>query len=262
MIRVGVVDDEPLAREGLRLRLAREPDVEVVGEAGNGEAAVELVRGLTPDLLFLDVRMPVRDGFETLAKLAEVHLPLVIFVTAFDTYAVRAFEVHALDYLLKPVEDARLAEALRRAREELSRAEPSGAADRVASLLDSAGASPTPGDAADPAAAPLTRFVVRDRGRFRLVPVADVRWIVSASNYVELHTREGTQLARMTLAEAESRLSGFKRVHRTLLVRESLVASVVPTEHGDFRLVLDDGTELPMSRRYRERLLGGGARNG
>ena len=251
-MRVAIVDDEPLAREGLRLRLAREPDVQVVGEAANGDAAVALVSEHAPDLLFLDVRMPGQDGFATLARLAVVHLPLVVFVTAYDAYAVRAFEVHALDYLLKPVEDARLAESLRRAREELARAGGSVVPARLADLLASATSE----------GAALTRFVVRDRGRFRLVPAAQVRWIESASNYIELHTPEGVQLARMTLAEAESRLAGFARVHRRLLVREALVASVLPTEHGDFRLVLDDGSELPMSRRYRDRLLGGRARSG
>lgn len=245
-MRVLIVDDEPLAREGLRLRLAREPDVQVVGEAGNGDTAVALAAEHLPDLLFLDVRMPGDDGFVTLARLSEVHLPLVVFVTAFDAHAVQAFEVHALDYLLKPVDDARLAEALRRARTELVQAGGSTSPERVAALL---------GSPAAPAGA-LTRFVVRERGRFRLVPVADVRWIESASNYLELHGTHGTHLVRMTLAEAELRLPGFTRVHRTLLVRTDSVRSVVPNEHGDFRVLLDDGQELPMSRRYRERLLG------
>ena len=246
-MRVLIVDDEPLAREGLRLRLAREPDVQVVGEAGHGDAAVALAAEQLPDLMFLDVRMPGDDGFVTLARVAEVHLPLVVFVTAFDAHAVQAFEVHALDYLLKPVDDARLAEALRRARAELARAEGSTSPERVASLLGSPVAPESE----------LTRFVVRERGRFRLVPVAAVRWIESASNYLELHTAHGTHLVRMTLAEAELRLPGFARVHRTLLVRTGIVRSVVPNEHGDFRVLLDDGQELPMSRRYRERLLGG-----
>ena len=245
-MRVLIVDDEPLAREGLRLRLERAPDVHVVGEAGHGDAAVALVAEQLPDLVFLDVRMPGDDGFATLARLAEVHLPLVVFVTAFDAHAVQAFEVHALDYLLKPVDDARLAEALRRARAELARADAAASPGRVASLLD----SPTaPGGE-------LTRFVVRERGRFRLVPVSGVRWIESASNYLELHTAHGTHLVRMTLAEAEHRLPGFARVHRTLLVRTDRVRGVVPNEHGDFRVLLDDGQELPMSRRYRDRLLG------
>lgn len=244
-MRVAIVDDEPLAREGLRLRLACEPDVEIVGEAANGDAAVALVSARAPDLLFLDVRMPGGDGFATLARLAEVHLPLVVFVTAFDAHAVRAFEVHALDYLLKPVDDARLAEALRRAREELARAGAAVGPGRVAALLASP-SRPAP---------ELTRFVVRERGRFRLVAVAAVRWIESAANYLELHTAAGTHLVRMTLAEAEAKLPGFARVHRTLLVREDIVRSVVRKDSGDFRVLLDDGRELPMSRRYRGRLL-------
>ena len=245
-MRVLIVDDEPLAREGLRLRLVREPDVRVVGEAGHGDAAVALVAEQLPDLVFLDVRMPGDDGFATLARLAEVHLPLVVFVTAFDAHAVQAFEVHALDYLLKPVDDARLAEALCRARAELARADGATSPERVASLLG----SPTAPEGE------LTRFVVRESGHFRLVPVTGVRWIESASNYLELHTAHGTHLVRMTLTEAELRLPAFVRVHRTLLVRTDIVRSVVPNEHGDFRVRLDDGQELPMSRRFRERLLG------
>ena len=197
-MRVAIVDDEPLARAGLRLRLEREPGVEIVGEAASGEAAVVLVRERAPELLFLDVRMPGGDGFETLARIALEQLPLVVFVTAYDAHAVRAFEVNALDYLLKPVDEARLAEALRRARAELARGDESRAAERVAGLLAGAESGE---------AAPLTRFVVRERGRFRLV-------------------------------------------------RRALVTLVEPNEHGDYRVRLDDGTELPMSRRFREGLLG------
>ena len=244
MIRTLIVDDEPLAREGLRLRLAREPDVQVVGEAGSGDAAVALALEHLPDLLFLDVQMPGGDGFATLARLGEAHLPLVVFVTAFDAHAVRAFEAHALDYLLKPVQDARLSEAIRRARVELSCEGGPGARDRIAALLEPEGET-------------LTRFVVRDRGRCRLVPAADVRWIATAANYLELHTGNGTCLVRMTLAEAARRLPGFARIHRTTLVRADLVRSIEPNGQGDFRVRLDDGHELTLSRRYRGALAPG-----
>ena len=219
MIRVAIVDDEPFAREGLRLRLSRESDVEIVGEAGTGEAAIDLVAREHPDLLLLDVQMPGLDGFQTLACMADVHLPLVVFVTAYDRYAVRAFEAHALDYLMKPVDDARLAEALQRARRALvagaEAAEPARVAGLIAALEAASPAAP-PG-----APVPLSRFLVRERGRFRLLPVDDVRWIEAAANYVELHTAGGSHLVRMTLAETEARLSGqgFSRIHRGLLVR-------------------------------------------
>ncbi len=255
MMRVAIVDDEPLAREGLRLWLAREPDVQVVGEAGDGDAAVALVEREHPDVLFLDVQMPGPDGFATLARLADEYLPLVVFVTAYDEYAVRAFEVHALDYLLKPLDQGRLVESLRRARAELARGDAATSPGQVAELLSTLG-TPLPHAAAAPA--PLVRFVTRERSGFKLVPVESVQWIESAGNYIELHAGRSIHLVRMTLAAAESRLgqADFTRIHRTLLVRTAGVKSVLPTEHGDYRVVLEDGHELPMSRRYRDRLLG------
>ncbi len=253
MIRVVIVDDEPLAREGLRLRLQREPDLEILGEAADGSEAIDLVTRERPDLLFLDVQMPRVDGFAALEAMADSHLPLVVFVTAHDDYLLPAFDVQALHYLLKPIDDARLAEALRRARAEMARGELAKSPSRIARMLDERGAAAAPG----PAAPPLRRFAVHERGRFHLVPVAAVRWIVSAGNYIELHTGDGTHLVRMTLSTAERRLGAenFVRIHRTILVRADAVRTVRRTGNGDFQAVLADGQPLPLSRHYRDRLL-------
>ncbi len=263
MIRIVLVDDEPLAREGLRRRLEREVDVSIVGEAASGSDAIELVRSQMPDAIYLDIQMPGLDGFETLARLASIHLPIVVFVTAFEAHAIRAFEVHALDYLLKPIDDARLSESLRRVRRELALGEMSAEPERVARMLESrdpAAPADTGGEPAlhAPGATAVRRFVVRDRGRFRLVPIEAVQWIESAGNYVQIHTAEGAELVRMTLANAESatRAAGFVRVHRSVLLRPESVRSIRATGNGDFVVVLSGGTEVPMSRRFRGALLG------
>lgn len=250
MIRALIVDDEPLAREGLRILLAEEPDVTIVAEAGDGDAAVDAIRRQRPDVVLLDIRMPGWDGFEVLERTASEHLPLVVFVTAHDEHALRAFEVHALDYLLKPVAADRLREAIRRVRAALAcEVDPGadGARARLAAALDArAGAS----GAAAPS--PLSRFVVRDRGRFYLVRADSVEWIRSADNYVELHTPSGVHLVRGTIADLASRLdrTRFARIHRSTIVQLDRIREIVPDAHGDFDVVLQDGTTLRMSRSF------------
>jgi two-component system, LytTR family, response regulator len=250
-LRVLVVDDEPLAREGVRLLLARLPDVTVVGEAGDGREAVAAVRRLRPDLVLLDVQMPGPDGFAVVEALASEPLPLVIFVTAHDVHAVRAFDVHALDYVLKPIVPARLADAVDRARAEIAR----GAAGRgMEAATDRAGAD------GGPAAAPYaTRFAVRDRDRFLLVRAADLDWVESAANYVRLSARGRDYLLRGTMAEMERRLDPavFTRIHRSTIVNTSRIREIRPDPHGDFDVVLIDGRTLRMSRNYRHGLLAG-----
>jgi two-component system, LytTR family, response regulator len=234
-LRVLVVDDEPLAREGVRLVLARLPDVAVVGEAGDGREAVAAVRRLRPDLVLLDVQMPGADGFAVMEALVAEPLPLVIFVTAHDAHAVRAFDVHALDYVLKPIVPARLAEAVQRARAEIAR----GVAD-------------------SPTVAPYaTRFAVRDRDRFLLVRAADLDWVESAANYVRLSARGREYLLRGTMSEMERRLDPavFTRIHRSTIVNTSRIREIRPDPHGDFDVVLIDGRSLRMSRNYRHGLL-------
>ncbi len=251
MIRVALVDDEPVAREGLRLWLAAEADVEIAGEAGTPAEAIALVKRERPDLLFLDVQMPDGDGFDVLEGIAETHLPEVIFVTAHEQHALRAFDLAALDFLLKPVRKERFKVALERARRELARGTEREGPTRLAALLDEVRRGRGEG------APRIERFTVRDRERIRFIAVNDVRWIGAAGNYAELHLAQGTHLVRATMAELEAGLdpSRFARIHRGTLVRVDCILEIVAAAHGDFDVRLDDGTELRLSRRYRSRLL-------
>jgi two-component system LytT family response regulator len=251
-IRTLVVDDEPLAREGLRVSLGHEADVEIVGEAVDGVAAVDAIRAQRPDLVFLDVQMPGLSGFDVLEEIGGIHLPVVIFVTAYDQYAIKAFEVHALDYLLKPFSPARLARALDRARRQLGSDADREDDDRLARLLSARAEPPLRGPAY------LTRIPVKARDRFLLLKMDEVWWIDAAQNYVELHARGGTFLVRGTMNELEARLdpAQFARIHRSTVVNLDRVRDITPTWNGDFDVVLHDGTALKLSRSYRDRVLG------
>jgi len=251
MIRVAIVDDEPVAREGLRLWLAHEPDVRIVGEAGAPRQAIELVTRERPELLFLDVQMPEADGFSVLEAVSREHLPEVVFVTAHERHALRAFEVSALDFLLKPVREDRFRAALEKARRELARGEAREGPARLSALLDRVRGGEPDGPRR------IQRFAVRTRDRFVIVPAAEVRWISAAGNYAELHLAEGTHLVRSTMAELEAGLdpASFARIHRGTLVRLECVREVIPATHGDYDVVLVGGEVLRMSRRYRGRLL-------
>ncbi len=248
MIRTLIVDDEPLGRQGVRTRLAEMADVEVVGEATDGPEAVERILALRPDLLFLDIQMPELNGFQVLERVAEHHLPSVVFVSAYDRFALRAFEVHALDYLLKPWSRARFEEAMRRVRIEL-RSRDGGSRQRVAELLD----APRP----ELPGAGLTRFVVRDRDRFVLLPALEVDWMRAAENYVELHARGATHLVRHTMKELAAKLDPrrFARIHRSVIVRIDHVLEIRAGASGDYEVTLHDGEVLPMSRTHRGALL-------
>jgi two-component system, LytTR family, response regulator len=256
-----IVDDEPLARQGLRLLLAGDPDVAAVHEAKDGREAVAALRDRRPDLVFLDVQMPglpaqrgygVGDpktcGFDVLDRVSTTHLPVVVFVTAYDQYAIKAFDVHALDYLLKPFSDARFAQALERARRALSDAD-RDADRRVAALLSAqAEARPKPY---------LTRLPVKDRDRFLLLRIEEIEWVEAAQNYVQIHARKHEYLVRGTMADLEAQLDPvrFARIHRSTLVNLDRIREIRPAWHGDFDVVLEDGTQLKLSRHYRDRLL-------
>ena len=251
MLRVVIVDDEPLAREGIRLRLERSEGLEVVGEAGDGFAAVRLIEEATPDVVFLDVQMPGLNGFEVLEMVAGIHLPIVVFVTAHDVYALRAFEVHAVDYLLKPYSAERFGEAVRRARREVFREDQSEDRARVAALL-------LHRDTQAPAGGYVQRLTVRDGRRYLLIDVGKVDWMETAGNYVNIHASGSEYLVRGPLKELEARLnpSQFVRIHRTAIVNLERIAEIQPDPHGDFDVVLKNGATVRMSRNYRERLLG------
>jgi two-component system LytT family response regulator len=245
-----VIDDEPLARSRLRELLARERDIEVVGEAGSGGEAVALIGQLRPDLVFLDVQMPERNGFEVLASLEHAP-PAVVFVTAYDAYALRAFDVHALDYLLKPFDRDRFARALGRARAALERRRADGRLDeRIAALLsDLVPARP-------PATPRLERVAVKSNGRVRLVPVAEIDYIEAAGNYLRIYVGTERHVIRETLSAFEAKLdpARFVRIHRSTIVNIDRVRELEPYFHGDYIVRLADGRRLTLSRTYREHL--------
>jgi two-component system LytT family response regulator len=237
-LRAIVVDDEPVARRRLRALLRGETRVAVIAECEDGQAALDAVRRFTPDLVFLDVQMPGLDGFDVIELLAGDPCPAVIFVTAFDHYAMRAFDVHAVDYLLKPFARKRLEMAITRAVALAGRA---GNASRLQALVDTVRASQ-----------PLRRFLVRTPGRAQSVSVDDVESIESADHYVELRTAQRTHLLREPLARLEQRLdpSRFVRIHRSAIVNVARVAELRSKLHGEAIVVLASGRHLPCSRTY------------
>jgi two-component system LytT family response regulator len=252
-IRVFLVDDEPLSRGKLRRLLAEEEGIEIVGEASSADEARAALERQRPDLLFLDIQMPGQDGFQLLESLPLETRPAVIFVTAYDQHAVRAFEVHALDYLLKPFDRERLRLALERAREAVARRPDAGAADeQLKSMLQELrGEQPF-----------LTRFVVRSVGRIVFVRAQDVDWIEAAGNYVRLRIGKESHLLRETMSALETRLDPkvFARIHRSTIVNVDRIRELNHIFHGDYSVLLKDGTRLTLSRGYRdqfERIVGG-----
>jgi two-component system LytT family response regulator len=251
-LRVVIVDDEELARRGVRSRLERSDDVRVVAECGTGKEAIGAIRRTAPDLVFLDVQMPGMNGFEVIAAVGSEPLPQVIFVTAHDKYAIRAFEVHALDYLLKPIDDERFDAALTRARESLARERQSDLARRVASLLRDAGEAS--GSARGKGHA--ERFVVRSGGRVIFVPALEIDWVEAAGDYVRLHAGKKSWLLRETMLSLESRLDAgkFARIHRSAIVNVERIAEMRPYDNGEYLVLLRDGTQLKLSRSHRAAL--------
>lgn len=244
ILRVVIVDDEPPARARLRRLLKAHDAVEIAAECGDGAAAVQAIESARPDLVLLDVQMPELDGFEVLRALDMPRLPAVIFVTAFDSYAVRAFEVHALDYVVKPVDAARLARALSHARQRISeqRSTGDGLTNLIRELARDRGR--------------LKRIPVRSEGRVKVIDLADVDWMSAADNYVTLHVGGQEYLVRDTMSALERRLDAgdFVRVHRSTIVRVDRIAELLPDLHGDYRVRLKNGAEVALSRTYRTRL--------
>jgi two-component system LytT family response regulator len=241
-IRTLIVDDEPLARQRLRKLLEADADIGIVGECGDGQDAVAQLQRLRPDLVFLDVQMPVLDGFGVLQALAGQPLPVVIFVTAHDRYALKAFEVHALDYLLKPFDRTRFAAALERAKVQVRQGNAALLSERLHEMLER-----RPGP---------ERLVVKSGGRIYFVRIEDIDWIEAAGNYVRLHVGKEEHLLRETLGALEQRLDGrrFVRIHRSTIVNLERIRELQPAFHGDYVIVLHDGTELALSRSCREQL--------
>lgn len=241
MITAVVVDDEPLAREGLRVALAGEADIEIVGEAEDGPSAVQQICDKLPQLVFLDVQLPGLDGFQILQCVSLV--PAVIFLTAHESYAVRAFDAQAVDYLLKPISVGRLKLAIDRARQQLTTG-PNP--PRFADASPAAGA----GRARPPHPDYAQRIPVRDGDRFLMLRVDEINWIEGAANYVAVHARSRSFMLRMTMSELAGKLDPerFARVHRSAIVNLDQVQEIRSASHGDFTVVLADGAMIPMSR--------------
>lgn len=244
-VRVAVVEDEPPARAKLRRLLADRHGYRIVAEAEDVAGGLHALREARPDLLFLDIRLGAENGFDLLAR-ASPPLPLVVFTTAYHEHALRAFEVAALDYLLKPFDRERFARTLARVAERLAERREDGDLGPADERLRRLGAELT-------RLPRLQRLVVHERGRSLIVPLTDVQRFSAAGNYVEVHTRERRHLIRATLSRLAQRLdpAEFLRVHRSHLVRADFVAAIAPWAHGDLRLTLKDGGELLLSRRYR-----------
>jgi two-component system LytT family response regulator len=249
-IRVLIVDDEPLSVEALRAALEREADVEIVGWCNSGPDAVEAIRDLDPDLVFLDIQMPGMDGFGVINEVGADAMPAVVFVTAFDQHALRAFEVHALDYLVKPFDDERFAVCLRHAADQVRRLRAGEREDMLGTALKSL---------TQPGAlqVPVRRLLVRERDRLQFVDVARVDWFEAAGNYVRLYTGDKTHLVRMAIADLTELLDprDFARIHRSTIVNIHRVREVQPWSGGDYLAILHDGRELKVSRTYREGFL-------
>jgi two-component system, LytTR family, response regulator len=255
-IRTLIVDDEPLGRSGIRVRLKDEPDIEIVGECANGRLAVEAIKALSPDLLFLDVQMPGMSGFEVLAATANLSLPVVIFVTAHDEYALRAFDVYALDYLLKPIDDERFNIALQRARIHLELKRESRLGKRLAALLADCKTdppkAPTMGDVKE---LPTERFVIKSGGRIFFVKAEEIDWVEAVGDYVRLHVGQQAHLLRETMTAMEAKLdSRFLRIQRSTIVNSERIKELHPYFNGEYVIVLQGGVQLKSGRSYRDRL--------
>jgi two-component system LytT family response regulator len=245
-IRVLVVDDEPLARSGMITLLGRDTEVSVVGEASDGAEAVQAIARLTPDLVLLDVQMPEADGFEVIRAVGPDKMPAVVFVTAYDQFALKAFEVNAIDYLLKPFDDERFGAAMERAKRALrqEKVDLDDLSRRLAGLLE---AATGPGRF-------LTRLIVKDAGRAIFLTVDELDWIEAADYCVKLHIRGKSYLVRQSLQSLETRLDPerFFRIHRSALVNLDRVKEIQALFRGEHAVILQDGAKLKLSRNRRE----------
>ena len=245
-LTVLLVDDEPLAREGLRMLLARDAEIGAIRDAKNGFEAVAAIRDARPDLVFLDVQMPEMDGFGVIQEIGAERMPAVVFVTAHDQYAIQAFEINALDYLLKPVTEERFQKALARAKVRAGAKSGDDTSRQILSLLETM-ASPS---------RYLQRLAVRSGGKTILVDVAEIDWLEAAENYVQIHTARGGHLLHVTMATLEKSLDPniFLRIHRSVIVNVTRIRELQPVMHGEYAITLSSGTRLQSGRSYSERL--------
>jgi len=242
-IRTIIVDDEPLARQRLRQLLAEQPDIQVERECTNGLEAVGAIEELEPDLVFLDIQMPELDGFGVIEAVGAEHMPPVLFVTAFDRYALKAFEVHALDYLLKPFDRERFAAALERARRWIDHTN-GNPRQELAPLLDQVRREKPPAD----------RILVKSGAHHIFIKLGNIQWVEAEDNYVRLHVEGTSHLVRQTLSGMLDRLDSrrFRRIHRSAIVNLDFVQELSPWNSGDYLVLMKDGTKLTLSRTFRD----------
>ncbi|HZS10544.1 MAG TPA: LytTR family DNA-binding domain-containing protein [Blastocatellia bacterium] len=250
-IRALIVDDEPIARAGLRTLLAAEPDFEVIGECRNGREAVKAIREQAPSLVFLDVQMPGMSGFDVLAEVGPASLPAVVFVTAYDQYAIKAFETGALDYLLKPFDEERFRKTVERVKRHFEAGDFHGLRERLSALLKRLDGEVSRLEPKYPG-----RVVVKSAGRIFFVNVDEIDRIEAAGNYVKLHVADKAHLLRETMDAMEARLDPekFVRIRRSVIVNVEYIRELRPLFKGEYVIILRDGTELTSSRRYRDHL--------
>jgi two-component system, LytTR family, response regulator len=239
-IRTLIVDDEPLGRRGLLRFLKNDPEIEVVAQCGDGESAVAAIHSRNPDLVFLDIQMPEMDGFEVVRRVGPQRMPVTIIVTAFDRYAVRAFDANAIDYLLKPVGQARFERALARAKERIAESSKEDVAERIVATLEQINRQDKYPD----------RLPVSESGRILFVKTKEIDWIEANGNYVRLHVGARTYEIRETLNNLERKLDSrnFLRIHRSTMVNVHLIKEIQPWFHGYHLVLLQNGQELRMSR--------------
>ncbi|NNE36100.1 MAG: response regulator transcription factor [Rhodothermales bacterium] len=245
-----IIDDEPLARDTIRLLLEADPDIDVLAECADGAEAIEAVRSLEPDIVFLDIQMPIKNGFEVIEAVGSDQMPVTVFATAYDEYAIQAFDSAALDYLLKPFDDERFEKAVRRAKEAVSRRKTGLFEDQLGGLLRRIA------DDVQSESTTVGRLMVKDRDTVRFIKTEDIEWIEAAGDYVSLNASGRSHLIRETMAAMETKLgaSGFVRIHRSTIVNLEHVRELKAYFHGDYIVYMSSGKELRLSRRYWDRV--------
>lgn len=245
-IRVLIVDDEPLAREGIQMRLKSEPDIEVISECKNGREAISVIQREVPDLVFLDIQMPRMSGFDIIEAVGIKRMPRVIFVTAYDEHALRAFEVHALDYLLKPIDGERFSATLARARDQIRGKNLDVIAEQMQKMM-----ATIKGEKEY-----IEHLSIKATGRIVFLAVDDIDWIEAADNYVQIHSGRESHLLHTTMSNLESRLASnkFLRIHRSTIINIKRIKELHPMFHGEYKVILNDGTQLTSGRSYKDNL--------
>lgn len=258
LIRVVIVDDEPLARENLEGLLTSDSEIEIVGQCANGVEAIRTIKKIKPDILFLDVEMPEMNGFEVLSKIPTEYMPIVVFVTAYNKYALKAFEVNALDYLLKPFDNERFSSMIERVKLQFRQHLMLEYGEKIQKLMSGEFAFLTRRDSKQQheKSSFLKRIAVKTSGRIYFVDVNQIQWIEAARSYVELHTQTKTHLVRETMNNLEANLDPeqFLRIHRSTLINISFIKELQPFFRGDYLVILKNGKELKLTRGNRDKL--------